>query len=116
MNIGKLNNRVIVLTREIVRSEFGEEIVTWIEEKRLWANIRTISGTEDFNNEHITATAEVVITIRFDPKISVLNRIQYKDKLYEIIGVYDENNEHKKTILNCKEIVTYGVQCETEEN
>ena len=109
MDIGNLNCRITILKEHAERNEFGEEVIEWVEEKDLWASIRFVEGREYYKDERVKAETTAVITIRFDPMISVLNRVKYKDKLFEIVGTFDENSKHKKTILNCKEIVTYGL-------
>ena len=73
------------------------------------ARIEPISGTEYFQANTINAETVVKITLRYNPKITVLNRIRYQDATYEIIGVSDEKTAHKATILNCKEMVNNGL-------
>lgn len=109
MDIGKLNCRITITEKLVTRNEFGEEEVIWRPAKYLWARITPISGTEYFHAEHVQAEVTTTFIIRYDPCISVLNRVTYKDKNYEILGVFDKDTEHKATILNCKEIVHYGV-------
>ena len=109
MLIGKLNRKVKILKCIITRDTFGGEEKDWILDHEVWASIETTSGKEYFNREKVTAEATCTITIRYNPNITVLNRIEYNGKLYEIVGVYDDNAEHKATILNCKEIINYGL-------
>ncbi len=109
MEIGKMNRRVNILECIVVRDEYGGEEKSWIVKKSVWANIKPVSGTEVFKAQQVEAQNVTSIIIRYRTDISVLNRIEYKNKLYEIIGVSDEETDHKKLILNCKEIITYGV-------
>lgn len=109
MDIGNLNRRIDVLEYTTNRDEFGGESGEWVKVKSLWANIKPVSGTEYFKAEKPQAENTTTITIRYNPRINVLNRIQYKEKTYEIIGVKDFNTSHAFTILNCKEKVDYGL-------
>lgn len=109
MFIGKLNRKVSILKCIVTRDEFGGEEKEWILDYEVWARVEPTGGKEYFNREKVTAETSCVITIRYNPNITVLNRIAYGGKVYEIIGVYDESSEHRATIINCKEIVEYGL-------
>ena len=109
MKIGNLNRRVEVLAFFKTKDEYGGEDGEWCAVECLWAKIEPISGTEYFQANTVNAETVVKITVRYNPKITVLNRIQYQDKTYEIIGVSDEETAHRTTILNCKEMVNNGL-------
>ena len=109
MRIGKLNRRIDILEFVVMRNEYGEEVGTWTKKESVWAKIEPISGTEYFKSQKPVAENTTTITIRYNKNISVLNRIKYQNKLYEIIGVSDDETLHTTTILNCKEKVAYGV-------
>jgi SPP1 family predicted phage head-tail adaptor len=109
MDIGRLNRRVEILAFVVTRDDYGGEDGTWQKIKDVWAYIKPISGTEFFSKEQPQAENTTTIIIRFTPQVTVLNRIKYKNKIYEIIGVNDSNTDHTEMVLNCKEIVSYGV-------
>lgn len=109
MDIGRLNRRVDILEYVVSRDEYGGENGEWRKVKSIWAYIKPISGTEFFSKEQPEAENTTTIIVRFNPHISVLNRIKYKNKTYEIIGVNDSNTDHEEMILNCKEKVEYGI-------
>lgn len=116
MNIGKLNRRIEVLQFITKRDEYGGEEGEWRAVDRLWARIEPVSGTEYFQAQTVNAETVVKITIRYNPKIDVMNRIRYGDTTYEIIGISDEKTAHRATILNCKEMVNNGLHSETKES
>lgn len=116
MDIGKLNRRVEILTYEVTRDDFGGEDGVWVPTKYLWANIDSSNGTEFYNNQKVNAESTTIITIRYNTKIDVMNRIKYLDKIYEIIGIIDEGTKHKVMRFNCKELVSDGLQRKTEES
>ena len=109
MRIGNLNRRVEVLAFVKKKDEYGGEDGEWVVVDCLWAKIEPISGTEYFQANTINAETVVKITLRYNPKITVLNRIRYQNSTYEIIGVSDEKTAHQATILNCKEMVNNGL-------
>ena len=109
MNIGNLNRRISILKYEVTRDEYGGEQREWVVQRTLWARIEPVSGTEYFKSQQVEAQNITTITIRYRTDISVLNRIKYLDKTYEIIGISDNFTNHKILTLNCKEIVGYGV-------
>lgn len=113
MNIGKLNRRVSLLRAFAGRDEYGGEVVEWRSVARLWAFVAPEQGKEFLQAQQVTAETVVRIIVRYNPAITVLDRIQYQGKLYEIVGVSDENTAHKATILNCKELVNNELYSET---
>lgn len=109
MDIGRLNRRIDILKYEVTRDEYGGEQREWVKVKSLWASIQPVSGTEYFKAQQVEAQNITTIIIRYRTDISVLNRVRYLDKTYEIIGISDNFTNHKMLTLNCKEIVSYGV-------
>jgi len=109
MDIGRLNRRVDILELAKFRDEFGGETGEWIKVKSVWAYIKPISGSEIFRAQQPEAQNTTTIIIRYTPIVNVLNRIRYKDKIYEIVGINDFNTDHEEMVLNCKEIINYGV-------
>lgn len=109
MDIGRLNRRIDILKYDVTRDEYGGEIKEWLKVKSVWATISPVSGTEYFKSQQVEAQNITTITIRYRTDITVLNRIKYLDKTYEIIGISDNHTSHKMLTLNCKEIVSYGV-------
>lgn len=113
MRIGGLNRRIEVLAWFSKRDEYGGEDGEWKVVDRLWARIEPVSGTEFFQGQTVNAETVTKITTRYNPNISVLNRIRYENATYEIIGVSDERTAHQATVLNCKEMVNDGIQRKT---
>ena len=83
---------------------------------KVWAAITPISGTEQMFAQQVTAEKVVLITVRFCDWLTVMHRIRYGDKLYEILGELDSETAHRATILNCKELVSDGLQRKAKES
>ncbi|HEY8390109.1 MAG TPA: phage head closure protein [Clostridia bacterium] len=116
MTIGELNRRVDVLELFEERDDFGGVTSNWLTIAQVWAKIEPISGTEFFKAEQISAETTTKITIRYYKTLNVMHRIRYKDKIYEIKCISDLETAHRWTVINCKELVDYGLQCKTEES
>lgn len=115
MKIGRLNRRVDILEFVTKRDEYGGEEGEWRKVQSLWATIEPVSGTEFFQSQTVNAESVVKITLRYNPTITVLNRVQYQGTMYEIIGVTDTHTAHRATVLNCKEKVNDGLLGKAEE-
>ncbi|MDE6604789.1 MAG: phage head closure protein [Clostridia bacterium] len=116
MNIGELNRRIEVLQFFEERDEFGGVDGQWLPVGRVWAKIEPGSGNEYFSKQKVNAENNTKITVRFYAGISEMNRIRYGDKLYEIVGIADHRTAHNMTIINCKEMVSDGLQRKAAES
>ena len=116
MNIGELNRRIEVLEQRVDRDAYGGEEITWIPVGRVWAKIETTSGTEYLNAQQVQAENTTKITMRFYAGLTVMHRIRYLDKLYEITGIADNLTEHRMTIVTAKEMVSDGLQCKAKKS
>ena len=116
MEIGRLNRKVDVLEFKYERDDFGGQDGRWVPIMNLWANISPVSGTEYFSMQKVDAETVVTITVRYNPKITVMHRIRYQTKVFEIIGVSDADTAHSATILNCKEMVNDELQRKAKES
>lgn len=116
MDIGRLNRRVEILQFFKSRDEYGGEIGEWKVVAKAWAAIVPISGKEQMFAQQVTAEKVVKITMRYCPFLTVLHRIRYGTKLYEIIGELDDETEHTATVINAKELVSDGLQRKAAES
>lgn len=116
MDIGELNRRIEVLKYFVERDAYGGEDGKWLPVGRVWAKIEPVSGTEYFTAQQISAETVTKITMRFYTGLTVMHRIRYRDKLYEIIGISDEDTAHRWTVANCKEMVGNGLQRKAAES
>ena len=115
MTIGELNRRITLLKYKVERDAYGGEDGEWVAVSRLWAKIEPSSGTEFWQAQQVQAEHTTKITIRYNPKIDVMCRLQYADKTYEIIGIGDLTTSHRWTIITAKEMVSDGLQRKAEK-
>ncbi len=116
MEIGELNRRIEILKYFVVRDEYGGEDGQWLPVAKVWAKVEPVSGTEYFTAQQISAETVTRITVRYFPWIDVMNRIRYGTKVYEIIGISDQDTAHRWTVINCKEMVTDELQRKTKKS
>ena len=116
MDIGRLNRRVEILQFFKSRDEYGGETGVWQPVAKAWAAIVPISGTEQMFAQQVTAEKVVRITIRYCHWLTVMHRIRYGAKLYEIVGELDNETDHTATIINAKELVSDGLQRKAKES
>lgn len=115
MTIGGLNRRVEILQFVEERDGFGGVDGRWEIVGRVWARIEPVSGTEFFSAQQINAETVTRVTIRFYAGLTVMHRIRYGDKLFEITGITDTATAHRWTVINCKELVNEKLQRKTEK-
>lgn len=116
MDIGRLNRRVEILQFVKSRDAYGGETGEWKSVARVWATIVSVSGSEQMFAQQVTAEKVVRITIRFCDWLTVLHRIRYGNKLYEIVGELDNETAHTATIINAKELVSDELQRKAAES
>ena len=116
MLIGRLNQRVEILELQEERDSFGAVVGKWKTVQQLWANIKPGIGSEHLTNQQVEGDENCIITIRFNPAVNKTHRLRYGSKTYEIVGVRDDETDHRWTIITAKEIENGNLLCETTEN
>ena len=116
MQIGDLNRRIEVLEKRVSKDAYGGEEIEWIPIGRVWAKIEPGSGSEFLNAQQVQAENPTKITVRFYAGLTVMERIRYGDKLYEIIGIGDEETSHRWTVITAKELISDELQRKAKES
>lgn len=116
MQIGDLDRRIEVLEKRVTKDAYGGEEIEWIPVGRVWAKIEPGSGSEYLNAQQAQAENPTKITVRFYAGLTVMERIRYGDKLYEIIGIADEGTSHRWTVITAKELISDELQRKAKES
>ncbi len=116
MLIGRLNRRVEILEEQEERDSFGAVVGKWAVVLRLWANIKPGIGSEHLMNQQVEGDENCTVTIRFNRGVNKMQRLRYGAKVYEIVGIRDDETDHRWTIITAKEIENGNLLCETTEN
>jgi SPP1 family predicted phage head-tail adaptor len=87
MRIGAMDRRVTFQRKTVTTDSFGEEIETWANFVTVWAQVRAIRGMEYFTASQTVANVDTRFTIRHRNDVTPLERITYKEKVYDIKAV-----------------------------
>jgi SPP1 family predicted phage head-tail adaptor len=92
VNAGSLNRRITIQRRKAGTNAFNQPSLEWEDYVRVYANLKTQSGSGYMNNEFIAGGAEVNRTafsfmIRFRKDITADMRVVYEGNVYEIRGI-----------------------------
>lgn len=104
IKIGDLDRRIEVLTQCHGKDSFGGAVGKWITVGRVWAKIQPYQASETIDDDQVKTTQMANITMRFYAGLTSKNRIKYKDKIYNIQSVSDEETSHRWTVAVVEEI------------
>lgn len=90
--IGTLRNIIKFQLALIGQNDTGERTENWIESNEVWANVAfQNSSNENIEGPGVTATGQVVFTIRYLKAIDEQMKIVFEDSVYEILSVLPDN-------------------------
>jgi SPP1 family predicted phage head-tail adaptor len=103
MNPARFRNRIII-QKLIGRSDadgFSSRDATWVEVKKTWADIETLSGKEYFQASAVQEQRTSRFIIRYTIGISADMRILYKNRIFNIVEppINDDERNITLTIL-----------------
>ena len=106
MNPGELNSRISILQETKVPDDQGGYIVNNELRVILWAKITTLTAKTLDQYEQQTPELLHRIVIRYRRDVTVTDRIQYGDRLFEQIGPpINEGERNTYLRLECQEVV-----------
>ncbi len=88
---GELRHLITIEEYKATIDEFGGEVKTWKTYKKTRAKISPFSGREFMESQSIQSKVNSRIVVRFDEKIIPKMRITYRDKIYNIEAVLEDN-------------------------
>ena len=87
MRAGKLDRRITIQAKTVSQSSSGEPQETWADVATVWAQARPNRGAERFATIQNVGSAVMTFHIRYRDDLTVLNRISYDGKIWDIIDV-----------------------------
>lgn len=85
MRAARLDRRITIQSRtEAQDATTGEATYTWADVDTVWAEIQELRGREYFAARQVQADIGVKFTIRYRAGVTVLNRISYDGRVYNI--------------------------------
>ena len=104
MQAGKLNRRVTIQAKNTVADSYGQMIETWTDSRTTWAEVITKGGTEFYAAQKLNASTDTVFRVRYNDDITVLNRLKYGTRIFEILGINEVNGMRTELLLSCREV------------
>lgn len=107
MKIGKLRERVTIQQKSVTRDGFGAEVVDWVAVATVWADVRSMDGTESVESSvsQVVATISHSVLIRHRAGLSPSMRLAWRGKALHILSIVESDNRQRQLILKCAEIV-----------
>lgn len=101
MRTGKLNTLVIIEKSTATVDSYGDEVITWAEFTKAWAEIKTNSGKEFMNAKEINSSVEKLLKIRYVSGITPGMRVNDGGNYYNILSSFDPTNQRERIMLAC---------------
>lgn len=103
-NSGSFRHRITIQSFVVEKDELGQESDgEWIDFKSMWANIKTMQGREYFAAAATQNENTVRFITRFIPGIDPSMRINYKNRIFEIASVINDDEANKTLTIIAKE-------------
>jgi SPP1 family predicted phage head-tail adaptor len=87
MRIGPLDRRLTLQSKQTALDASGQPIETWSTVAEIWGQIVPQRGAERFAAQQIVGHAVTTFRIRWRAGVSVLNRLLYDSKIWDILDV-----------------------------
>ena len=109
MNAGQFNKRIILQSEtEGGIDEFGYPLEPIVKELKLWAMVKPVKYTEYFESKTTQSENITRFVIRYRDGVDSTMTIFYKDQIYEIESIINDNEENKTLTLMGKLVIQDG--------
>jgi len=107
MNENKFNyNHRIELQKEVQQEgEFGEINVSFETIKRVWANIKPITGNQNFSKMKQEVDITHYIETRYLKDGLNCKKIIFKNRTFNVISIICPDEKNEKLLFNVKEVL-----------
>jgi len=107
MRIGPYRQRVTLQSPQTTRDAYGAEVVTWKNERTVWANVQPFQGREYLEARATTQSLTHRVRLRWQPGLAIHPswRLLFESRVFDIETVQNRQEENKETVLWCKEVV-----------
>ncbi len=86
---GKLRHRAELQSEQETPDGAGGYELTWVTERKIWADIRAVSGVQRLESMRLESDITHEITVRYNSDVIPKKRIVYQGVDYLIRAVYD---------------------------
>lgn len=105
MQIGRRNRKVTIQRLTSGQDDIGQPVQTWSDLATVWANVKTLTGSEAIKGGAETSTAKASIRIRRRTDVTAAMRVLYGTTAYQIKAVLPNEEDRKDVDLVCEIIV-----------
>jgi len=109
MRAGRIKHRVTIQKQKVTKNAYGEDTITWVDDKNCYACIRALRGREYFNAQQAKADVNHNIQMRYrvlsdGTRIGPTCRIKHDDR-YFLVRVAMQDERKSELNLLCVEEV-----------
>lgn len=104
MDSGNFRHKIEIQQKNVIRDGYGGETVTYAKLADMRCSITYMSGKEGFTADRYYGKNVIQFKTRFYPNISIINRIVYNNRNFDIIPpIKNVNEENRYMILTAIE-------------
>lgn len=105
MNPGQYDKRILIQKKIVEHDSYNQPIEVWKDKHELYASIVNTGGGEFYAAQKLNAQTTAVFKTRFNKLVTVLDRIKYNGRIFEILWVNDVDEKHVELQISAKEVV-----------
>ena len=99
---GILKDKLQIWRKNVIKNEFGEYNEEWYLYYTIRAYIKKKSGREILTNDEVFDTVNLIIQIRNQIDITDMDNVKYKDKMYKVEFIQEDDTGRFLTIKASK--------------
>lgn len=103
--IGRMRQRVTIQRNDGTKGTRGQKAESWTDIKTVWAEVRTLSGTEGETANMNIASATHLVTIRWRSDVTEKMRLEWGTKYLGIVSIRDIDGRRQFLDLYCEEAI-----------
>lgn len=118
---GDLRHLVSVQRRDEATDSFGQQAISWVELKEVYAQIEGLSMREMVAAKSVASEVTHQITVRYDdelwadPRQAAKYRIVYAERYFDLHGTINEDERNRTITLLASESLARGEEGGTRE-
>lgn len=88
-----LDQRVTIQHKQVTRNAFGEEMIAWVDDSTVWAQVVPLSGREYIAMRQAQSDVSVRFRMRYIAGLTSAHRLYWRNQAYSIVDVIDTDND-----------------------
>ncbi len=104
VSIGDLRERIAVQRVSNTRDAIGGLTESWSEIASAYAKVEPASSGEQFRRSQIQASADWTVTTRYNNAWKPADRIVWRSRTFEIVGLKNDDERRRFLQIACKEL------------